>query len=168
MKKENIDTKKKNIENISKVIEEKRKIPKDIKNKINTKRFQNAAIAIIAFIYLGALNLGMINIPTENYLMDLKVFSMLLLIGSIILFEVAYKKDKGEIFLHGIEAMVAAIFTEYLIYMYSIFYNTFGSIVLSFGILCLIYYAVKVLILKKKIIKEYNKSLIDINEIVKK
>ncbi len=168
MKKENIDTKKKNIENLSKVIEEKRKVPKEIKNKINTKRFQNVVIVVILFIYLGALNLGMINIPTENYLMDLKVFSMLLLIGAIILFEVAYRKDKGEIFLYGIEVMVAAVFTEYLIYMYSIFYNTFGSILLSFGVLCLIYYVIKVLVLKRKIIKEYSKSLIDIGEIVKK
>jgi len=46
------------------------------------------------------------------------------------------------------------------------FYNTFGSIIYSIAILYLIYYAVKTLIMRKKIIKKYNKGQIE--EIVKK
>ena len=52
-------------------------------------------------------------------------------------------------------------FTIYLIHLYSIFYRTFGTIVLSAGMLFLIYYAVKILIMRKKIIKEYRKGLIE-------
>ena len=166
MKKDDIKTKE-NIEKLEKVIEEKKSIPKEIKEKISANTFQNIIFAIIVFVYLGALNMGMINIPTENYLMDLKVFSMLLLIITIITLEFAYKKDKTNLWLHSVELMMLAIFTLYLIYFYSMYYNTFGSIVFSFGIVCLIYYAVKIFILKRKTIKDYNKKLIDIGEIVK-
>ncbi len=157
-----------NIENLSKVIEEKKKIPQNIKSKINTKIFENIIFGAIVIVYLGALNIGMKNIPTENYLVDLRVFSMILLVATIVVFEIAYKKDIGDLWLHGIEIMAISIFTAYSIYWYSIFYNTFGSIVVSFILLCLIYYAIKVFIMKRKIIKDYNKSLIDIGEIVKK
>lgn len=167
MKKENTKAKE-NIENLSKVIEEKKKIPKAVKEKINSKRFENIIFAVVILIYLGALNLGMQNIPTDNFLMDLKVFGVILLVGAIILFEVAYKKDISTFWMHGIEVMVMSIFTTYLIYLYSIFYNTFGSIIFMAAFIYFIYYVIKILIMKKNIIKQYNKSLIDIGEIVKK
>jgi len=78
------------------------------------------------------------------------------------------KRTSGEIWIHGIELMIVAIFTIYLIYLYSIFYWTYGNIVLSVGGVFIIYFAVKFLILKRKIKKDYVKSLTDIGEIVKK
>ena len=167
MKKDDKKTKE-NIENLGKVIEESKKIPKEVKEKINSKRFENILYAVIILIYLGALNLGMTNIPTENYLMDLKVFAIVLLVGTIILFELAYRKDISDLWLHGVEVMIISIFTMYLIYLYSIFYNTFGNIVFSAFFIYLIYYLVKIFVTKKIIIKRYNKSLVDIGEIVKK
>lgn len=165
MKKEN---KKNNIEKLSKVIEEKKKIPKEIKEKMNSKMFENIIFVAVILVYLGALNLGMANIPTDNYIMDLKVFSMMLLVVTIVTFEIAYKKDKGDIWLHGVEIMLVAIFTMYLIYFYSIFYNSYGSVIFTFSLAYLVYYGIKILIQKRQIIKEYNKSLVDIGEIVKK
>ncbi len=167
MKKEDEKTKE-NIDKLSKVIEQKKKIPKEIKDKINAKIFENLLFVAVIIIYLGALNLGMVNIPTENYLFDLKVFGVILLIATIILIEIAYKKDKGSLWIHSIELMVLSFFTMYLVYFYSIYYNTFGTIIFLFILICMIYYAIKILIARKRIIKEYNKSLIDIGEIVKK
>ena len=167
MKKEDVKTKE-NIEKLGKVIEEKKQIPKNVKEKINSKRFENIIFVAIILLYLAALNLGMENIPTENYIMDLRVFSISLLVATIVLFELAYKKDIGDLWLHGVEIMFLAIFTLYLIYLYSICYNTFGSILFMVAILCIIYYAVKIFIMRKKIIKQYGKSQIDIGEIVKK
>ncbi len=167
MKKENAKTKG-NIENLSKVIEEKKKIPQKIKEQISSKRFENIIFAVVMIVYLIALNLGMANIPTENYLVDLKVFSVMLLCISIILFELAYKKDVGDLWLHAIEIMIISIFTAYLMHLYSIYYNTFGSIIFIAAAIFLIYYVIKILLMKRSIIKKYNKSLVDINEIVKK
>lgn len=166
MKKEELRTKE-NIEKLGEVIKEKNTIPKELKDKISSLKFQNIIFACIILVYLGALNLGMINIPTENYLMDLKIFSIMLLIVTISIFELAYKKDKGELWLHGVEVMMISIFTLYLIYFYSIYYNDFGKIVFSVAILYFIYYAIKIVIMKRTTIKKY-KNLTDIGEIVKK
>ena len=108
------------------------------------------------------------NIPTENYIMDLKVFGMSLLILTIIIFEFAYKKDKGELWIHGIEIMTIAIFTIYLIYLYSIYYNTFVTVVFTATIIYMIYYGIKILFERRHTIKRYNKSITDIGQIVKK
>lgn len=159
---------KRNIEQLEKVIEEKKKLPKSIKEKISSKIFENTVIAAIIIIYLAALNIGMNNIQTDMYLMDLKVFSIMLLITTILLFEYGYKKDNGELWLHGVEIMIIAIFTLYLIYLYSIYYLSYGTLLVSVGIIYVIYYIVKVLITNKRIKKQYKESLKDITEIVKK
>jgi len=159
---------KKNIEQLEKVIEEKKKIPKEVKEKINSKAFINIAIAAIIIVYLGTLNFGMNNISTDIYIICLRVFSIVLLVVSIFLFEFGYRKDNGEIWLHGVESMAIAIFSLYLIYFYSIFYSNYGKVILTAGIIVLIYYAIKIVIIQRRIEKEYIKSLTDIGEIVKK
>ena len=159
---------KKNIENLEKELEEKKKIPKDVREKINSKIFENIAYSAIIIVYFAALNFGMANIPTDNYIFYLKIFSVMFLIITIFSFEFAYKKDKGELWLHAIEVLVVSVFTIYLIYFYSIFYRTYGTLLFSAGIIFLIYFAIKIVILQRRIEKEYKKSLIDIGEIVKK
>ncbi len=157
-----------NIEKLGEELEKKKQIPKTVKEKINAKVFENMIITAIVMIYLAALNFGMYNIPTDTYKMDLKVFSIILYIGTVIIFEYAYKKDEGSLWIHGIEIMTIAIFTLYLIYLYSINYATFSTLIVSTAVVFLVYYAIKLVIIQRKIEKEYQKSLIDINEIVKK
>ena len=159
---------KKNIENFEKFIEEKKKIPKNIKEKINSKAFENIAFAAIIIVYLAALYFGMINIPTDIYITILKTLSIILLITTIITYEIGYKKDNGEVWLHGVEIMIIAIFTLYLIYLYSIYYTTFLALIISASIIYLIYYAIKIVVIQRRIEKEYKNSLTDIGEIVKK
>lgn len=159
---------KKNIENIEKLIQEKKKIPKNVKDKINAKVFENMVLAAIILVYLAALNIGMGNIPTDTYIIDLKVFSMLLLAVTIIIFEIGYKKDDAGLWLHGVEVMVVAIFTLYLIYFYSMYYATYGTLLISTAIVFLIYFAIKMIITRKRLKRQYQKSLTDIGEIVKK
>ncbi len=159
---------KKNIEKLEQVIEEKKKIPKSVKEKINGKLFENLIIVSIIMVYLVALNLGMANIPTDTYIVDLKVFSIILLAATIVTFEVGYKKDDGEIWLHGVEVMTVAVLTLYLVYLYSIYYGTYNTVLLIAGIVYLIYFGVKLVVMQRRIEKEYNKSLTDIGEIVKK
>ena len=59
---------KKNIENIEKLIQEKKKIPKNVKDKINARVFENMVFAAIILVYIVALNIGMENIPTDTYI----------------------------------------------------------------------------------------------------
>ena len=158
----------KNIEKLEKVIEEKKKLPKEIKEKINGKAFKNVAIAAIIIIYFAGLYFGMTNVPTENYMLVLRIVSTILLVFTIILYEAGYRKDNEEIWLHGVEMMAISIFSLYLTYLYSIFFTNYGTLLLVSGIICLIYYAIKIVLIQRKIEKEYNKSLTDIVDIVKK
>lgn len=159
---------KKNIEKLEKVIEEKKKIPKEVKQKINSKAFENIAIAAAIIVYFASLAYGMANIPTDMYLIGLKVLSIVLLTATILILEYGYKKDNGEIWLHGIEVMAIGVLSIYLIYLYSIFFANYGTLLLIAGIICLVYFAIKIVIIQRRIEKEYNKSLTDIGEIVKK
>ena len=159
---------KKNIENLEKVFEEKKKLPNEVKEKINGMAFKNIAIGAVIVIYFAALYFGMTNIPTEKYMIILRVVSIVLLVGTIITFEIGYKKDNGYIWLHGVEIMAIAIFSLYLIYLYSFFFANYGTLLIVAGIVCLIYFAIKIAIIQRRIEKEYKKSLTDINEIVKK
>ena len=159
---------KKNIEKLEKVIEEKKKIPKEIKKKINSKILKNLAIILGIALYFTGLYFGMINIPTDIYIVILKVISIIFLVATIIILEIGYRKDNEEVWLHGIEAMAVGVFTQYLISLYSIFYARYGTLILSAGIVVLVYYAIKIIIIKRRIEKEYIKSLTDIGEIVKK
>lgn len=158
---------KKNIEQLEKVVEEKKKIPKSVKEKINSKVFENIIIAAIFIVYFGSLSFGMDNIPTDMYLNDLRIFSILLLATTIILFEYGYKKDNGEIWIHGVEVMAVAIFTLYLIYLYSIYYATYSILLFIAGLIALVYYAIKIVITQRMVETSYKKSLRDIPEIVK-
>lgn len=92
MKKQSAQVKK---ENIEKMIAEKNKLPKEVKDKINSKVFVNVVFAVVIMVYLGALNLGMGNIPTDNYLTDLKVFGMLILVRNDNCFRNCVQKGKG-------------------------------------------------------------------------
>ena len=159
---------KKNIENIEKVIEEKKKLPKEVKEKINGMAFKNIAIAAIIIVYLSSLYFGMTNIPTETYMIILKTISIILLISAIVAFEIGYRKDNGNIWLHGVEITVIGVFSLYLIYLYSIFFSKFGTLIIVSGIVILVYYAIKIIVIQRRIEKEYNKSLTDIKEILKK
>ena len=157
-----------NIEKLEKVIEEKKKIPKSVKEKISGKVFENVIIGAFILIYFGTLNLGNSNIPKDNYLMDLKVLSIILLGATITMFEIAYRKDETSLWGHGVEVLAVAIFTLYLVSLHSKYYSSFSEMILSVAMFVLIYYIVKILILKRRIKKNYGKSLVDIGEIVKK
>lgn len=158
---------KSNIDEIGKIIEEKKKMPKEIIRKINAKTFENVVLLALIIIYLVSLNFGMTNISTDMYIMDLRVFSIMLLAISLIMFEYGYKNDNGEVWLHGVEVVVIATFTLYLIYLYSMFYWAYWTVLSCMGIVYLTYYAIKILVVQRRIETEYKKSLRDINEIVK-
>ena len=159
---------KKNIENLEKVIEEKKKLPDDYKKKIKSRIMKNVIFMISILIYLTLLFFGMYNIPTDVFTFGLRIISIIILTIAIAFFEIGYKKDNEAIWLHGVEIMIIAIFNLYLIYLYSIFYSNFGMLLLVVGIIYLAYYALKIIIIQRHIEKEYKKSLRDIGEIVKK
>lgn len=158
-------------ENISKLEEEiqsKGRIPREKKEDINKKIFENMLIAIIIMIYFYVINIGSLNIETNIYLVDLKVFSLFLIISTVLLFEYSYKKENINICIHGIETLFIAITTLFSIYAYTLFFDKFNLLIASVSIMFAMYYVVKSIIIYIKMRKSYFKDLNDIEDIIKK
>ena len=147
----------------------KKKIPKEYQYEINREILKNLLIATAIILLMLCFHLGFINIPKENFIIDLRFFSVLLLVISIILFEKSYKKDNGKYFVYGIEILILAILILFLPYFYFHCKDRLARILIAispafFGI----YYCVKGIIIEHKMRKKYKKESNDIKEIVKK
>jgi len=109
-----------NIEKLEKEVISKKYLPKAEEEKINKKLFENILIADILMVFFYLLSLGSLNIETPVFLKDLKVFSMGLIVLTIILFEVSYKKENSNLCIHGIECLVLSIVTLFSSYIYMV------------------------------------------------
>jgi len=162
---------KKDLNNLKKAqenIENNRQIPKGVLSNINKRIFHNIIVAIVVVTYLFFINLASINIQRDILITDLKVFSIISIMITIIIFEYSYKKDSGIICIFGIETLVVSIATLFLAYLYAVEYSLFQLIVAGISMIFAVYYIIKSAIIYLKLKKEYYKSINDINDIVKK
>lgn len=117
------------------------------KNKLTYKIvLKNIIIAIIAIIYFMLLLLGSNRIPEIEFLNDMKTFIVFQTIATLVLFELAYKKDSDELALHGIE-MLGFDTTTVILYHLNSRGNPKFNIVIAIicSIICA-YYIIKSLI----------------------
>lgn len=156
------------VEQFEKEIMNKKKLPLEEENKINKKIFENILIADIIMMFLYFISLGALNIETPIFLSDLKVFSMGLIIFTIILFEISYKTENGNLCIHGIECFILSVFMLFSGYIYTMHIKDFYLYVAIPSYLFAIYYVGKSIILYQKEKKQYVASLSDIEEIIKK
>ena len=150
MKKNKIDENKiheENIQKIKKELENKHKLPENTKEEMNRKIQINILIAITIMLYFFFLNVGFINIEQYSFLSDLKAFSIIILTGAIILFELAYKRDEGRYAIFGIEALILAIITLLLTYAVVFFSDKFKIVLVITSLTFTIYYTVKAIII---------------------
>ena len=158
-----------NIQKIEETIKQRKNINVEYKKKIRSKIFENIIIAIAFTAYYYLVYLGSINIESEVLLIDLKTFSIGLLITAIAIFEISYKKENDNLAVHGIEVLILAIITLFAIYMYSLFVSRFFIlIIVSISFITIIYFLIKSLIIYFKMQNSYIKSKDDIKEIIKK
>ena len=137
-------------------------------NELYKKLFKNIFIAILVMIYFIFINLGSFNIAHEIFLTDIKVFSIIILGISIIIFEKAYEKDSSELALHGIETLILACHTLSVIHITNIFNFDFKYYILTSSYIFAIYYVFKDILIYTKENRKYLESLSDIPDIVKK
>lgn len=157
-----------NLEKLEEEIENKKKLPELEKKAILKKCLINIIILLIILIYLFCLQIGEQNIQTENYITILKVFSIILIVGTIIMFEISYKVNKNNIILHSIEMLILSFFTLFLISGYSLYYGYFYKITIAGMITSGIYYILKCILIIRNSKKKYYKSQNDIKTIVEK
>ena len=156
------------INKLERQIQKKKKLPKDIENKINKRIFERLLISIgISFFYI-LLIFGFHNIETEVYLKDIKVFSIALCIISILLFEYSYKKESMKICVMGIENLILALVTLFCTYICILQETKYIAYLALVSYVFTIYNLTKCAKIYKKMKKDYIKTLSDINDIVKK
>ena len=161
--------KKSAIEKIEQEINEKTKIPHEIKEKIKKEVFTNIAIASIIILYLIFIILGSKGSTKNVRTTDLNIFCMLFLGVAIYLFEIAYRKDNGKLAIYGIESLIIAIFTLFLPYIIFELNEENKKYYLTASIFVAAYYIIKSLIISIKIKnKHMNSNISDVKEIVKK
>ena len=74
-------------------IEEKRKLPKNLKDKISTKIFQDLVVAVIIMAYFCIINITYYKLESYKFEEYLKYFGLGIIIITVISFEIAYRKN---------------------------------------------------------------------------
>lgn len=155
-----------NVDDLKKELATKTKIPKDVREKIYAKIFKEIGMAILIFLYFLLLNMGYTKLEKDVFSEDLHNFAGILAISTVIVFEIAYKKDNGEIALHGVELLVLAVITLFMPYIY--FYRGIAvKFLYSFSSMYIaIYYSIKSLFVYEREVKKYKAGFSDVKEIV--
>lgn len=150
LEKEQLDVIKEAIKKSKK--EKKSKVNKQVKYK---KILKNILIGIVETLYFLILIVTKEIVPTIEYITALKILTIVEMIASIIIFEVSYKKDSEELFLHGVEMMVVAGATLVYLHFFSMQSNILNIIGAVIAGIIIIYYLIKSIIIA--VIKNKNK-----------
>lgn len=156
------------LEKIQQEINKQKTISTEKRKKIDKKIFINVVVAISIILYFIFINLGYANLELKKYLIDLKVFSIVTIGITILLFEKSYKKDSGEITIFGIETLILSIITLLTSYYCVVYSNKYPYIINCIAILFGLYYVVKSTIIYLKMKKKALYTSGDIHKIVKK
>lgn len=146
----------------------KKKLPKEIEDAMNKKVFYNLIIGCIIIVYFIFLNMGFTNIDKNIFIKDTQVFSVTVLVISIILFEKSYKKENGSIAIFGIETLIVALTTLFIPYLYYYAGPLVSKILRMEAIFIAIYYVAKGTIICAMTQTKYEENISDVKEIVKR
>ena len=137
------------------------------KSKISRYVYENILIAVAIMIYFILINFTYLRIDEEILSIVLKIFSGIILILSLILIEIAYKRDSGKIAINGLELLVLAGYTLSITHVVQVAQVSFTDYILISSYSFSTYYLLKAVIVFTKERREYLKSFNDIHEIVK-
>lgn len=155
------------LEGIKKEVKKRKEIPTGERRKIKKDMIKSFLSAIFIIIYFAFIILGYKNIEEQVFFTDLRIFSIVMVVLSIIVFEKAYKNDNGETCLIGIELMVSAVITLVAMFIFLKMRNMFVTILSIIIGGYAVYYIVKLLILYKRLKSLYYKKANDIRKIIK-
>lgn len=148
-------------------IEEKRKLPKNVKDNISLKIFQDLVVAVIIMAYFCIINITYYKLEAVKFEEYLKYFALGIILATVISFEIAYRKNSINLGIIGMELLLCGILTLYIPY---IFLHTTSALRISIMILpvaLIIYYAIKCIIIFKQKQIQYRSNLSDVKEILK-
>ena len=144
-------------------ITKKRKMTDEVNRKLLKNIFFNFLLAIAIMAYICVENA--VYIYCSDYVYN--IISKFLIIISVIMFEIAYKKDSGKVTIYGIELLVFSVIILYMPMMFINLDKFYSKIFLLTPLYCAIYYVGKSIVIYKKTEKVYQNSLSDVKEILK-
>lgn len=151
---------------IADVINERKKIPSDVKNFISLNVFFNVIMAIIMLVSTLVINITFSKVNVDVFKSYIHVFQMVLAVITIIFFETAYKKDSFLISFYGIEMFVFSLTVMFVPHMY-ISKEKFNYLIILVS-LYTVYYVFKSILTAIYLRNNYIKNNIsDVKEIVK-
>ena len=147
-------------------IEEKRKLPQEVKENIKTNIFHSLIAAVIILAYLAAINVLYYSFEQDVFEYYMKYFALGIIIVTVIDIELAYRKDSKKLWLIGVELLVCGILSLYIpyIYLHTTAYLRNCVMILPAGLL--IYYAFKSLIIFKQNQFKYRNNLSDVRDLL--
>ena len=126
----------------------------------------NIIMLIVVLLYYIAIIILPSKISEPQMEITLKSIAAVIMIISIIIFEIAYKKDNGTIAIIGIETLIIAIHTLLIIHIVNIANIGFDIYIKISIFLFSIYFLIKSMIIYTIEKKRYLNSLSDIKEII--
>jgi len=154
-------------EKATEIISEKRKLPEEIKDRLNNYTFINLLISIALMIYMLAINILYLNEDMSVVSTSIKIFAMLLITIDIGIFEIGYRKDNIQIWIHGFELLVCSILILSLQYVYLYVDIVIKNLFMLLPIFCSIYYVAKIIVEHIIETKRYQNNLSDVKDIIK-
>ena len=151
---------------MQKEIEEKRKLPIEVKDKIDKSVFYNFIMAIIIMLYLCSINLLFYLVSENEFNNYIKILALGIVLVTVTTFEIAYRRDSAVICIVGIELLVCSILSLYIPYIYLHSTIVFRTITMCIPIIFAIYYVAKSIIIYLKDGFNYRNNLSDIKEII--
>lgn len=136
------------------------------KKKLSDNIFENIIIAVAIMLYFIIINFSYYRIDDYILQMGLKISSIIILLISILIFEIAYKKDNGTIAIYGIEILVLSIYVLLIPHIVERTKLEFTNYILVSSYIFTAYYMLKSMIIYTIDRKRYLNSLSDIKDIV--
>ena len=155
------------LEKIEKERKNQKQVPEDKMKLAHIVVAKNIVIAVGFLLYFFLFKMAFITLEPVYFVTLMNAFSIITIVFTIIIFEIAYKKDSDVLAIHGIEMMFLAITTLLfkLVYMnYMAFFIRTTTIV---AILFAIYYAIKATRIYIKARKKFKNNTREIEEIIK-
>jgi len=164
LRRKKIQMKKKEIEKLDKLNEEM-KLTKEAKEKIAKKVLKNFLILLNILLFFVILLLVGSHLNKEQTLLVYKTISVCLYVFTLVLFEIAYKKDNDVLAIHSIEILILSLIT---LINQNTFLEKSNEFVIYLALFATAYYVVKNLAIYKKEKKDFLREQSDIKDIIKK
>lgn len=152
---------------VAQEIEEKRKLPQAIKDGIDRTFLNNNVMAIFIMIYFIIINFSYIYLNEGAFERFMKWVAIIMIISTVTVFEIAYKKDNFKIALIGIELLVCSFLSVYIPYIFLYTVPLYRKLMMIIPIFFAVYYIAKTIVVYIIRNIKHKNNLSDVKEIVK-